>query len=53
MPLKSFAREIGIKPMYLAQILGGHRNPGKCVLKFLRLGKHKTVTVTYFDLKRK
>lgn len=49
-PIPRFAAEIGIKPEYLQQIIGGHRNPSTRVLKFLGLGKEKTVTVTYFEL---
>ena len=49
-PVERFAAQIGVKPVYLSQILAGYRNPGKRVLKFLDLGKEKTVTVVYFEL---
>lgn len=49
-PLARFAVEIGVKPLYLSQILAGYRNPGIRVLKYLGLGKEKTVKVSYFEM---
>lgn len=49
-PTARFAADIGVKPLYLTQILAGYRNPGLRVLKYLGLGKEKTVTVTYFEM---
>jgi transcriptional regulator with XRE-family HTH domain len=45
--LREFAKEIGVSAAYLSDILRGNRSPGEKVLKFFKLKKARTVTVTY------
>jgi transcriptional regulator with XRE-family HTH domain len=51
--LREFAKEVGVSAAYLSDILRGNRSPGEKILKFFKLKKARTVTVTYSYSRRR
>lgn len=47
-----FARQIGVTPQYICDILAGRKEIGPTVLKAIGLKRKKVVTVTYEERKQ-